>query len=196
MKSWFLIAASCACVQVWADARGDLGIRLTELQHLAADFTQRLEDAGGQLIEESSGRVRLLPPRFRWEVTQPYAQVLIAADDELALYDPDLEQVTIRPLEEVLEDTPLALLTRGTVMLGDDYDVSRLDEDRFRVRPRAEDALFDEIVLTFGNAGLVGMRIHDHLGQSTIIRFHGFRDASVIQSADFELTVPPGTDVY
>ena len=196
MKSWFLIVASCACVQVWADARSDLGIRLTELQHLAADFTQRLEDAGGQLIEESSGRVRLLPPRFRWEVTQPYAQVLIAADDELALYDPDLEQVTIRPLEEVLEDTPLALLTRGTVMLGDDYDVSRLDEDRFRVRPRAEDALFDEIVLAFGNAGLVGMRIHDHLGQSTIIRFHGFRDASVIQSADFELTVPPGTDVY
>ena len=196
MKSWFLIAASCACAQVWADARGDLGIRLTELQHLAADFSQRLEDAGGQLIEESSGRVRLLPPRFRWEVTEPYAQVLIAADDELALYDPDLEQVTIRPLEEVLEDTPLALLTRGTVMLGDDYDVSRLDEDRFRVRPRAEDALFDEIVLAFGNAGLVGMRIHDHLGQSTIIRFHGFRDASVIQSADFELTVPPGTDVY
>ena len=196
MKFWFLIVASCACAQVWADARSDLGIRLTELQHLAADFTQRLEDAGGQLIEESSGRVRLLPPRFRWEVTEPYAQVLIAADDELALYDPDLEQVTIRPLEEVLEDTPLALLTRGTVMLGDDYDVSRLDEDRFRVRPRAEDALFDEIVLAFGNAGLVGMRIHDHLGQSTIIRFHGFRDASVIQSADFELTVPPGTDVY
>ena len=196
MKSWFLIAASCAWAQGWADARSELSLRLDELQHLAADFSQRIEDARGELIEESSGRVRLLPPRFRWEVTEPYSQVLIAADDELALYDPDLEQVTIRPLEDVLQDTPLALLTRGTVMLGDDYDVSRLDDERFSVRPRAGDALFDEIVLGFGNAGLDRIRIHDHLGQSTVIRFHGFGDASVIQSADFELTVPPGTDVY
>ena len=140
--------------------------------------------------------MRLLPPRFRWEVTEPYPQLLIAADEELKLYEPDLEQVTVRPLEDVLEDTPLALLTRGTVMLGDDYDVSRLDAERFSVRPRAGDALFDEIVLAFGDAGLLGIRIHDHLGQSTVIRFHRFLDASVIQSADFELTVPPGTDVY
>lgn len=196
MKSWFLIAVSCACAQGWADARSDLSLRLTELDHLAADFTQRLEGAGGELIEESSGRVRLLPPRFRWEVTEPYSQVLIAADDELALYDPDLEQVTIRPLEEVLEDTPLALLTGGTAMLGDHYDVTRLEAEVFSVNPRAEDALFDEIVLRFGDAGLLGIRIQDHLGQRTVIRFHGFRDASVIQSADFELIVPPGTDVY
>ena len=196
MKYWFLIAASCVCVQGWADARSDLGLRLTELHHLAADFTQRLEDAQGELIEESSGLVRLLPPRFRWEVTEPYAQVLIAADEELQLYDPDLEQVTVRPLAEVLEDTPLALLTRGTAILGDDYDVTRLDAGGFSVRPRSTDALFDEIVLAFGEAGLVGIAIHDHLGHSTVIRFHRFQDASVIQSADFELNVPAGTDVF
>ncbi len=180
----------------WADARSDLSLRLAELQHLAADFSQRIEDARGEPIEESSGRVRLLPPRFRWEVTEPYSQVLIAADEELKLYEPDLEQVTVRPLEDVLQDTPLALLTRGTAMLGDDYDITRVDEERFSVRPRAEDALFDEIVLHFGAPGLLGIAIRDHLGQRTVIRFHGFREASVIQSADFELTLPPGTDVY
>ena len=196
MKSWFLIAASCLWAQGWADARDELRLRLAGLRHLAADFTQRIEDDRGELVEEATGRVRLLPPRFRWEVTDPYPQLLIAADGRLQLYDPDLEQVTVRPLDEVLEDTPLALLTRGSVLLGDNYDVAQLDAERFSVRPRAEDALFAEIVLTFGSAGLVGIRIHDHLGQSTLVRFHGFRDASVIQSADFELNAPPGTDVY
>lgn len=206
MKYWFLIAVSCAAVQGWADARDELSVRLSELTHLAADFTQRIEGVRGELIEESSGRVRLLAPNFRWEVTEPYAQVLVTAGDELHLYDPDFEQVTIRPLAEVLKDTPLALFTRETVMLGEDYAVGRLDggsfdaagrdRDRFSVRPRSEDALFEEIILTFGAPGLVGITIHDHLGQSTVIRFHRFQDASVIQSADFELTIPPGTDVF
>ena len=206
MKYWFLIAVSGIWIQGWADARDELSVRLAELTHLAADFSQRLEGARGELIEESSGWVRLLPPNFRWEVTEPYSQTLVTAGDELQLYDPDLEQVTVRPLAEVLEDTPLALLTRETAMLGEDYEIdrldgvrldgARLDGDRFSVRPRSEDALFEEIVLAFGTAGLVGITIHDHLGQSTIIRFHGFRDASVIQSADFELTIPPGTDVF
>ena len=205
MKYWFLIAVSCACARSWADARSDLSLHLAELNHLAADFTQRIEDADGEPIEESSGFVRLLPPNFRWEVTAPHAQVLVAANDELRLYDPDLEQVTVRPLKEVLEDTPLALLTRRTALLGDDYEVewraARGENPvphgtSFSVRPRAEDALFDEIVLTFGDAGLLGIRIRDHLGQRILIRFHGLQDASVIQSADFELIVPPGTDVY
>lgn len=195
MKYWFLIAVSCVWAQAWAGAREDLGLRLQGLEHLAAEFTQRLEGPRGELLEESTGWVRLRPPRFRWEVTEPYSQVLVASGDELRLYDPDLEQVTVRPLAEVLDDTPLALLTRGTVVLGDEYDIDMLGSDRFSVRPRSEEALFAEIVLEFGTPGLIGIVVFDHLGQTTIIRFHGFQDASVIQSADFELNVPPGTDV-
>ncbi len=195
-SAWLLIGIGFAGTQAWSDVRQDLSSRLGELHFLAADFTQRLEDAQGRVIEESSGRVRLLPPNFRWEVTEPHVQVLVATEDELRVYDPDLEQVTIRPLADVLEDTPLALLTQGTAVLGDNYDVARLDGERFSVRPRAPDALFDELVLTFGEAGLVGLGINDHLGQRTIIRFHRFQDASVIQSADFQLNLPPGTDVY
>ncbi len=195
MKYWFLTAVSLACAASWGDARQDLGVRLGGLGHMAAEFTQRIAGAHGELIEESRGYVRLLAPNLRWEVTQPHALVLVAAGDELRLYDPDLEQVTVRPLSEVLDDTPLALLTRGATVPGEEYDVLALDADRFSVKPRSEDALFAEIVLQFGAPGLIGMLIVDHLGQTTDIRFHRFQDASVIQSADFELNVPPGTDV-
>ncbi len=196
MKYWFPIAISCLLTPSWADARDELSQRLAALGHLAADFTQRIEGPGGELLEASSGRVRLLPPKFRWEVTAPYPQVLVADEQELRLYDPDLEQVTVRPIAELLDDTPLALLTRETTMLGEAYDIDQRGGDSFSVRPRSEDALFAEIVLAFGQAGLTGIRIHDHLGQTTFIRFSGFQDKSVIQSADFELSVPPGTDVF
>ena len=126
----------------------------------------------------------------------------MVADDTVRLYDPDLEQVTVRPLAEVLDDTPVALLTRGTAMLGDDYDIDRLGAERYSLRPRSADALFEEIVLAFGDATpdfrrtLLGIRIVDHFGQTTVIRLHRFQDASVIQSADFELNLPPGIDVF
>ena len=192
-----LIAVGGVALPGWADARDELSLRLNNLQHLAADFTQRLEDAEGGLIEESTGWVRLQSPNFRWEVTEPHAQVLVATQDELRVYDPDLEQMTVRPLTDVLRDTPLALLTQGTVVLGEGYDVEQFDNDRFRVRARSSDALFDELELIFGKpGGLLGLGIRDHLGQRTSIRFHRFQDASVIQSADFQLDVPPGTDVY
>ena len=192
-----LIAVGGVALPGWADARDELSLRLNNLHHLAADFTQRLEDAEGGLIEESTGWVRLQSPNFRWEVTEPYAQVLVATQDELRVYDPDLEQMTVRPLTDVLRDTPLALLTQGTVVLGEGYDVEQFDNDRFRVRARSSDALFDELELIFGKpGGLLGLGIRDHLGQRTSIRFHRFQDASVIQSADFQLDVPPGTDVY
>ena len=197
LRACFLIAVGGVALPGWADARDELSLRLNNLHHLAADFTQRLEDAEGGLIEESTGWVRLQSPNFRWEVTEPHAQVLVATQDELRVYDPDLEQMTVRPLTDVLRDTPLALLTQGTVVLGEGYDVEQFDNDRFRVRARSSDALFDELELIFGKpGGLLGLGIRDHLGQRTSIRFHRFQDASVIQSADFQLDVPPGTDVY
>ena len=197
LRIFILFALGGACALAWSDAREELSLRLTNLGHLAADFTQRLEDAEGRLIEQSTGWVRLQPPNFRWEVTKPHAQVLVATADELKVYDPDLEQMTVRPLTDGLQDTPLALLTQDKLILGENYAVARLDDNRFSVRPRSPEALFDKLTLTFDEpGGLVGLAILDHLGQRTTIRFHRFQEASVIQSADFQLDVPPGTDVY
>jgi outer membrane lipoprotein carrier protein len=122
--------------------------------------------------------------------------VIVTEDGQLKIYDPDLEQVTVRPLDEALVDTPLALLTQDAVELGADYAIEQLSPDSFRLHPSGIDALFDEIVLEFGSQGLQAMVIRDHLGQSTDIRFDNFGERSMIQSSDFTLDVPPGTDVF
>lgn len=196
MKYWFLAVISLAGSAAWADAREELNERLAAMEYLAADFTQQVQGPRGEVIEQSRGIVRLLRPQFRWEVIDPYPQVIVTEDGQLKIYDPDLEQVTVRPLDEALVDTPLALLTQDAVELGADYAIEQLTPDVFRLHPSGIDALFDEIVLEFGSQGLQAMVIRDHLGQSTDIRFDNFADRSMIQSSDFTLDVPPGTDVF
>lgn len=175
-----------------------LEARLEGLNSYQASFTQTIRGARGELLERSSGTIRLLRPLFRWDVAAPYPQTIVAADGELKVYDPDLEQLIVRPLDEALKDTPVALLTQDDLLLRDDYQVSRVADaagDSYRLRPRDPEALFDTIALHFGAGTLIGLDILDHLGQETRIRFAPGADAGALQAADFELEVPPGTDV-
>ncbi len=176
-----------------------LSTRLNGLEHFAATFIQAIAGNRGQVLEQSTGYVLLDRPDFKWVVDAPYPQVIVTEGDKLKVYDPDLEQLTIRPLAEALTDTPISLLTRSEVNLSDEFHIVRLPleeegVDTYIVSPRGEDSLFAEIRLSFVASGLASLGIYDHLGQYTEIRFEADPDR-VIQSADFVLEVPPGTDV-
>lgn len=173
--------------------------RLESLESFAASFMQAIAGTRGQIIEQSTGYVLLERPNFKWVVDDPYPQVIVTEGDTLKVYDPDLEQLTIRPLAEAITDTPISLLTSTEIDLGEKFQVIRLPieeegVDSYVISPRGEESLFAEIRLTFSSLGLDSLGIVDHLGQYTEIRFEVDPDR-VIQSADFELDVPPETDV-
>lgn len=181
----------------FAADRQALAERLQTVDTYAANFTQTVFGVRGEILEESEGYVRLDRPRFKWVVKDPYPQVLVTEGDKLKLYDPDLEQLTVRPLEEALEDTPVSLLTRDAVELGESFEVMHIadaDGDSFVIEPTAEDTLYREIVLHFDATSMTGLDILDHLGQRTEIRFQRDQTAS-FDGGTFTLEVPPGTDV-
>lgn len=181
----------------FAPDRQALSERLQSVAEFTADFTQTVFGVRGEVLETSEGYVRLERPRFKWVVKDPYPQVLVTEGEQLKLYDPDLEQLTLRPLEEALQDTPVSLLTRDGVELTDDFHVMRLGDgagDSFVIEPTADDTLYREILLHFDQGSLTGLDILDHLGQRTEIRFQADPDA-VMDDATFTLEVPPGTDV-
>ena len=176
-----------------------LTARLDGLETFAASFIQAIAGNRGQILEQSTGYVLLDRPNFKWVVDDPYPQVIVTEGDSLKVYDPDREQLTVRPLADAITDTPISLLTSAQVDLGEKFQIVRLplsEEgiDSYVVSPRGEETLFAEIRLTFSAAGLDSLGIVDHLGQYTEIRFQVDPDR-VIQSADFVLDVPPGTDV-
>jgi outer membrane lipoprotein carrier protein len=181
----------------FAPDRQALSQRLQEVAEFTATFTQSVFGVRGEVLERSEGYVRLQRPRFKWVVNEPYPQILVTEGEQLKMYDPDLEQLTVRPLEEALEDTPVSLLTRDGVELTDDFHVMRIGDsegDSFVIEPTADDTLYREILLHFGAEGLTGLDILDHLGQRTEIRFEADPDA-IMDETTFTLEVPPGTDV-
>jgi len=193
-----LLSAASAAEPALRTDSDRLAERLGGLASFAAEFTQAIAGNRGQILEQSSGYVLLDRPRFKWVVDDPYPQVIVADGEVLKVYDPDLEQLTLRPVDEALKDTPISLLTQDGVALSDEFLIVHVpgedDEESFVVTPRGSDSLFAEIRLTFSVLGLRSLGILDHLGQYTEIRFEVIPDR-VIQSADFELEVPPDTDV-
>lgn len=209
VKFWFQTATSClACllgIAVLAasappglSASADLQHRLQQLDGVIAAFDQQITNNQGYLIEEAQGTLYLAKPRFRWDVREPFPQIIIADDDLIQIYDPDLEQVTQRKIEGSLDQAPLALLTRSSLALESHFTVAFIVNEpgftRFVLTPISPDALFSRMEMVFHGEMLSAMSIFDHTGQQTLIRFADYLTHQVIQSSVFELEFPPGTD--
>ncbi|NCF15505.1 MAG: outer membrane lipoprotein carrier protein LolA, partial [Gammaproteobacteria bacterium] len=70
---------------------------------LQGRFEQSLIDAGGEVVERSSGILEIeRPGRFRWAYSEPYEQWLVADGLNIWSYDVDLAQVTVKPQAEAL----------------------------------------------------------------------------------------------
>ncbi len=184
-------AAQAAESPVLAFSRG--------LQGLDGRFEQTVLDAQGQVRERSEGSIALALPRlFRWEYEQPFPQLIVADGDHVWIYDPDLEQVTVRKQSLEEQSSPLAVLIDPEEL---DRQFRREDTGRtdgldwVRLTPRAEDATFAEFRLGFDGVDLARMVLVDTLGQRTEVAFSGWRRNPRFAADHFRFDPPPGVDV-
>lgn len=169
------------------------------LKTLQSDFKQVLRDSRGQIAEQSSGRLSILrPDRFRWEYATPHEQLIVSDGARLWLYDPDLEQVTVRRLEQTLAGTPASLLS-GSGDLRSGFNVERVEqrEDVFWVvlQPKRGDTDFRRVRLGFRGEALVFMELEDKLNQTTVLEFVALKRNPVLGADQFTFTPPAGADV-
>ncbi|WP_024890338.1 outer membrane lipoprotein chaperone LolA [Luteimonas huabeiensis] len=185
----------------FAGARDTLQAFTRDLRGLDGQFTQRVFDGNGRVKETSSGRVALAAPRlFRWEYVEPYPQLIVADGEKVWVYDPDLEQVTVRPQGAEEQNSPLATLT-DPARLDRDFDVSEEAAPAdglhwMTLTPKREqEASFQSARLGFDGQGLARMEVIDALGQRTEIAFSGWRRNPAFAADTFRYTPPAGVDV-
>lgn len=195
-----LLLATALSGTAVAGARDDLNTFTRGLTGLDGQFTQQVYDAQGSLKESSSGQVQLAVPRlFRWEYVKPYPQLIVADGAKVWIFDPDLEQVTVRAQGVEEQSSPLAAL----------IEPSRLDA-QFVVReagnanglewlslaPRNEnEASFRSARLGFRNAALAEMEVVDAVGQRTSIKFSQWARNPRFAAGTFKYVPPAGVDV-
>ena len=170
------------------------------LTGLEAGFKQVLRDSRGQVAEQSSGTLKVSrPDRFRWDYAAPHAQVIVSDGKRLWLYDPDLEQVTVRALDQSLAGTPAMLLSGGG-NLRDAFTVERVQqggEGTFWVHlaPKRADTDFRRVRLGFRGDALQFMELEDKLNQTTVLEFTGLKRNPTLEASQFTFKAPPGADV-
>lgn len=172
---------------------------LEPLKTYSADFEQQILDASGSSMQDTSGHMWLSRPgHFRWEVNEPYRQLVVSNGDEVRLYDPDLEQVTIQPLDNRVTHTPALLLSGSASELSDNYDVTRQQQgasETFTLVPKANDTLFEQLKLTFYSERLDALQMTDSTGQRTAIDFDNAESNVEIDPGQFDFQIPEGADV-
>lgn len=182
------------------DAAARLDAFTKGLQGLDGRFVQRVFDANGQLNEESSGRVALKAPRqFRWEYERPFPQLIVADGDHVWIFDPDLEQVTVRNQSHEEQGSPLAaLIDPGELHRQfDTADGGEQDGLAWLVlTPKnTEGAQFASARLGFDGDGLKRMSLQDSLGQRTEVVFEQWRRNPNFAAGHFRFVPPAGVDV-
>lgn len=164
-----------------------------------ADFTQHVADKSGRVTQKANGTMAFARPgKFRWDYTAPYEQVIVGDGAKLWLYDADLEQVTVKPLADVIAGTPAALLA-GDNALEKYFTLKDVSEAKglewLEATPRNRDTSFERIRMGFKGDTLMQMELFDHFGQRTTLEFSRLVRNPVIPAARFKFTPPKGADV-
>jgi outer membrane lipoprotein carrier protein len=198
------LLAWCAVVPValaqGGDAVGRIDAYLATVNTLSADFSQVVRNRDGQIVDRASGKLSLSrPDRFRWDYQKPYLQTIVADGKQLWLYDSDLEQVTVRALEQGLGSTP-AMLLSGSGKVGDAFASAAVqrqgDWTWYRLAPKQQGSDFEQVSLAFDRKGeLAAMELRDKLGQTTVIEFGALRRNVALDQRLFRFEPPPGADV-
>ncbi len=181
------------------NSASQLAALLVPVQHLRAEFTQTVLGARRELLQSSEGYVRIArPQQFKWVLLAPYAQTIVTVGDRLYVYDPDLQQVQVKPLAEALTGTPALVLLGTAAEIAAQFDVTREDAnglELFRLMPKDAEAIYTEIRMTFSAKRLVRIEIVDSLGQLTDVSFHNLEVNQPISPDEFEFAVPPDADL-
>jgi outer membrane lipoprotein carrier protein len=205
------VVAALAALTAWPAAAASVDVKLGRqrveefmrgLDGLQAQFRQILTDRNGQTTEEASGTLAIRrPDRFRWDYRDPYQQVIVADGTRVWLYDSDLEQVTVRKLDDTLSATP-AMLLSGKGNLEDNFTVTQAEQDGatppvlwVRMEPKRDDTDFKWVRLGFTGNDLKFMELADKLGQTTHLEFSKLERNPPLDPSRFTFTVPPGADV-
>ena len=184
----------------WANEAAErLTERLDPLENYQATFEQQILDGGGERLQSARGEMWLSRPgMLRWEVDAPYTQVVVSDGDDVYLYDPDLEQVTIQAMDDRVTHTPALLLSGSASDLMASYDVfheQQNGDDVFTLIPISADTLFEELSMVFDNQTLTQLWMMDSTGQRTAITFSDITRNGSIDRSLFNFDIPEGTDV-
>jgi chaperone LolA len=193
--------ALAACLSLAASASGldDFLAFNAATKTATAHFEQQVFDRSGKVVDRASGSFAFARPgKFRWTYEKPHKQVLVGDGAKLWIHDPDLNQVTVKRIDNAISSTPAALLAGkdDITALFTLRDAGPADGLNWvEATPKAPDTGFDRVRLGLNGKTLAAMELNDQLGGRTMLRFSDLRANAAVPADAFRFTPPKGADV-
>lgn len=181
----------------------NLQLQLGKINSFSASFVQLTQDGLGNTLQKVEGYMQVEKPgKLRWETVGIYEQLVISDGDSLWIYDADLEQVSIKDMDNRLSETPALLLGGDVSAIDDDFIITQAPSDNmilFILQPKDSTQLFDSLELNFNKLHkqqpLSEMIIRDASGQVTIISFDNVINNPKFKKDIFTFDIPKGIDI-
>ena len=194
-----VLAAAALPLSAGAAAIDQLREFATATKSARGQFTQQQVRGNGRPAEASSGTFAFSRPgRFRWEVVQPYEQLIVTDGERLNFYDKDLKQVTVRKVGDAISATPAAILFGSN-----DLDASFVLKEAggadglewLEAVPKQKDSGFEKIRIGFRGGLPEAMEVRDAFGQTTRFAFSRIERNPALDAGLFRFVPPKGVDV-
>ncbi|KMM81098.1 outer membrane lipoprotein chaperone LolA [Pseudomonas deceptionensis] len=193
-----VLAFSSLSAHADADSVKRLG-QLLGSDTITARFSQLTLDGSGTQLQETAGEMSVKRPGlFYWHTDAPNEQLMVSDGQKVSLWDPDLEQVTIKKLDQRLTQTPALLLSGDVSKISESFDITSKqagDVMDFTLKPKTKDTLFDSLRLSFRGGKINDMQLIDSVGQRTNILFTGVKVNEPVPASKFKFDIPKGADV-
>jgi outer membrane lipoprotein carrier protein len=208
--SFSALTIASDAVEVFSQPVANTTHAVENLQHqlglinsFSANFVQLTQDGLGNTLQRVEGFMQVAKPgKLRWQTEGIYEQLVISDGKSLWIYDADLEQVSIKDMDNRLSETPALLLGGDVSAIGDDFIITQIPSDnsiRFILQPKDTTQLFDSLELDFNKLdqqqSLTQMIIRDASGQVTDISFNNVTNNPKLNSKIFSFDIPAGIDV-
>ena len=142
------------------------------------------------------------PGKFRFDYETPFPQSIIADGQSLWLWDPDLNQVTVRNQAQALGNTPAALIAGSGDLnaLNAAYVVRSMPSEAglkwVEATPKQVDGTLRVVRVGFDAQQLRAMVMIDNFGQTSDMRFDALQSLEKgAVTAAFRFVPPSGADV-
>ncbi len=196
-----LLFVLCLILSLSANATGLERIKeyFQNIQSASADFHQVVTDKQGHKTQDVTGVMQLQKPnKFRWDYNKPFVQQIIGDGEKIWLFDPELNQVTVRSFTKATGSSPAALLAGGKEMERSFVikDASRKGTLEWVLAvPKVGETGFERLFLGFKGDALMEMELHDSFGNRTAIQFINVVRNPKLSADLFKFTPPRDADV-
>ncbi|WP_422445037.1 outer membrane lipoprotein chaperone LolA [Endozoicomonas sp. ALB091] len=151
-----------------------LAKKLQAMNTVSANFSQSTIDKSGRSKVEKGSMQLKRPNQFRWHITSPFNQEIIAKDGKLWMLDPDFKQVVIKKMDNQSGPTAVQLLSGDASEFLMEYAVTRMNygpEVVYTLKPGKASDLFERLEIHFSREEISAITIVDSLGGKRRIDF-------------------------